>query len=233
MRRLSAFLTLLALLGIAAFGALWAGIVPPAINPLQPIDLAEPDPWFLDFRIARLKRDEAGCRRVLVKPNIEATPVGDHAGDNGCGWHNAVRVATVGSARLGVDKLTCQSAASLAMWMTHVVQPAAREHFGTSVASVQTMGTYACRNIIGDKSGSGVRSEHAKANAIDVSGFTLTDGRQINLLKQWNDRGASGRFLRAAHRGACRYFRTTLGPDYNAAHKDHFHLDRGWIRACE
>jgi len=32
--------------------------------------------------------------------------------------------------------------------------------------------------------------------------------------------------------GACRFFDVVLGPDYNDAHRDHFHLDMGAYRAC-
>ena len=32
-------------------------------------------------------------------------------------------------------------------------------------------------------------------------------------------------FLRAVHEGACKIFGTVLGPEANAAHRDHFHLD--------
>jgi hypothetical protein len=43
-------------------------------------------------------------------------------------------------------------------------------------------------------------------------------------------------FLRAAHRAACRIFGTVLGPEANAAHKNHFHLDmaeRKVVVICE
>ena len=33
------------------------------------------------------------------------------------------------------------------------------------------------------------------------------------------------RFLRAAHAAACRIFGTTLGPEANQAHRNHFHVD--------
>ena len=33
-------------------------------------------------------------------------------------------------------------------------------------------------------------------------------------------------FLRAVRDGACRLFATTLSPDYNVAHRDHFHFDQ-------
>ena len=38
--------------------------------------------------------------------------------------------------------------------------------------------------------------------------------------------------LRQVHGGACHGFMAVLGPDYNAAHRNHFHLDRGPYRVC-
>ncbi len=77
-----------------------------------------------------------------------------------------------------------------------------------------------------------VRSQHAYANAADIAGFTLADGRHIDILTHWGAGTAEGRFLRQAHAAACRYFRAVLGPAYNAAHRDHFHLDRGPFSSC-
>ena len=37
--------------------------------------------------------------------------------------------------------------------------------------------------------------------------------------------GAEGAFLREVRDGGCRLFTTVLSPDYNAAHRDHLHLD--------
>jgi hypothetical protein len=48
----------------------------------------------------------------------------------------------------------------------------------------------------------------------------------------WRGADAEARFLHEAHRGACRFFSAVLGPDYNAAHGDHLHFDRGPWRAC-
>ena len=72
-------------------------------------------------------------------------------------------------------------------------------------------------------------STHATAEAIDVSGFVTEDGRAINLLEDWDGPGAEAAFLREVRDGACRWFVTTLGPEYNNLHHDHFHLQsRGW-----
>jgi hypothetical protein len=116
--------------------------------------------------------------------------------------------------------------------MRHVVQPAASQMLGSRVASVEHLGTYACRNIRGSPSFANHPSEHASANALDLSGFRLADGRRITVLGDWREDTPAGRFLRQIHAGACRYFRVAIGPEYNAAHRNHFHFDRGRWRAC-
>ena len=60
----------------------------------------------------------------------------------------------------------------------------------------------------------------------------LADGREVSLARDWDDPGPRGTFLHAARDGACRVFDAVLGPEYNALHRDHFHLDRGPWRAC-
>ena len=57
-----------------------------------------------------------------------------------------------------------------------------------------------------------------------------TDGASA-WRSHWRGDGAEARFLKAVHGRACRYFRVVLGPDYNEAHRDHFHLDRGTLHA--
>lgn len=86
------------------------------------------------------------------------------------------------------------------------------------------MGSYACRNI----AGSSKRSAHSRAEAIDIAGFVLADGRRITIKTGWDARSPQEReFLRIVHRSACKRFGTVLGPDYNAAHADHLHLEEG------
>ena len=67
---------------------------------------------------------------------------------------------------------------------------------------------------------------------IDIGGFVLADGRRITLLRHWSDTGPDGDFLRRVNSRSCRYFRVSLGPEFNAAHRDHFHFDRGPFWAC-
>ncbi|MET0248315.1 MAG: extensin family protein, partial [Sphingobium sp.] len=81
-----------------------------------------------------------------------------------------------------------------------------------------------CRRLYGRSEGD--FSEHATANAIDIAAFTLADGRRISVVTDWTGEGKDAAFLRAVRDGACDLFSTVLSPDYNAAHRDHLHLDQ-------
>jgi hypothetical protein len=227
---------LFAVLLVAAGGVAVAfrqGVVPPALNPLPAIDLSRPGPWFVDWRLAALRYDHALCRRVLARPYIEAQPIPDIPINNGCGLINAVRMSRAGGAHAGFDRLSCQMAAALALWLEHDVQPLAQELLGQRVTAVQSSGGYACRNIAGSRLLRSFRSQHALANAVDISGFVLAGGRRIGILTYWKGDGPEARFLQAVHGRACRYFRVVLGPEHNESHRDHFHLDRGPFIRCK
>lgn len=216
-------------LAAATFAAFWLGVVPRTLSPLSPLSLEKRDQWFIDLKLAGLRLDPVLCQSVLKQPYVGATPVQDTPPTNGCGWINSVRFSEIGGANMSVQPLTCEMTAALTLWVTHEVQAAAKAIFGSPVARIDHMGTYRCRNIEGKHR----RSEHASANAIDISGFTLKDGRKISVLHHWQDNGPEAKFLRRAQVAACRYFRATLGPNYNTAHADHFHFDRGVFWACK
>jgi hypothetical protein len=124
---------------------------------------------------------------------------------------------------------------SLALWERHTLQPAAQRHFGARLVRIEHAGSYACRNI--NHAATGRLSRHATANALDVSAFSIAGGRRASVLRDWAATDANGfapsaAFLRDARDGACRFFNGVLGPQYNAAHRDHFHLDRGSWGTC-
>jgi hypothetical protein len=103
------------------------------------------------------------------------------------------------------------------------MQPAARYYLGSELVEVSIAGSYSCRpmnHVSGAK-----LSEHGYANALDVSGFTLADGRKITVKGGWRGSESEQAYLRAVHRGACRWFTTVLGPNHDRAHHDHFHVD--------
>lgn len=230
-RRLLAAALVVAAVG-AALLAFQDGVLPGPLRRAIAIDLARHDAWFLDWRLAALKSDAALCREVLGGPIVEQRPTDPRPMKDGCGWSNAVRLLKAGGARLSLDPVSCEVAAALGMWLAHEVQPAAQELLGSAVAAVHHYGAFSCRNIAGSPALRFVRSQHATANAADITGFTLADGRKVTVVGGWNGAEQERRFLRRIHTGACRYFRVAVGPDYNAAHKDHFHYDRGLLPAC-
>jgi hypothetical protein len=229
-RVLRIILMLLVVGGVAL--AFRQGVVPSWLNPLPAIDLAQANPWLVDWRLAALRYDSALCKRVLVAPHIEAQPIADNPLSKGCGWVNGVRMTRAGGAHASFDKISCQAAAALALWIEHEVQPLAQEILGQRVSSLQSFGTYSCRNIRGNPLWVDWRSEHATANALDIGGFNLADGKRISVAGHWRGTGNEARFLKAVHNRACRYFRVVLGPDFNEAHRDHFHFDRGPFLRC-
>ena len=132
--------------------------------------------------------------------------------------------------------MQCPLAVRYVLWDRQVLQPAAREVMGSPVARVDNMGTYSCRRIYGSTEVNDRPSEHARANALDVAGVTLEDGRQVSVLTDWDGTGPTGAegsaFLRQLRDGACRVFSTVLTPDYNDAHRNHFHFDGAPYSLC-
>lgn len=231
-RRILSKLFLALVLLVAVVGGYWFGLIPQRWSPLSPISLDTRPSFLVDPRLSVLRFDSELCQAILKAPHIDATPVPDRVTGTNCGWTNAVKFTQVGGAQIGVEPLTCEMAVALALWVEHEVQPLAREMFGQEVVRLGDMGTYDCRNIVGNPLWKGLRSQHAAANAIDISGFTFADGRTITLLKDWKGKGKDSAFLREVHRRSCRYFRVALSPEFNAAHANHFHFDRGLMWTC-
>lgn len=210
------------------------GLLPAHLTPLPRLDLANPMPLVVDWQLAELRYDRRLCREAIATPGIiKAQQIPDRPLKNGCGLVNAVRMREAGGARIGVRRVSCQVAAAFALWVENVVQPEAQRIFSKRVTGITNYGTYSCRNIVGNRFWQDRRSEHATANAIDVSAFRLAGGDTISVLKHWRGGGKKAEFLRAVHSGACHYFRVALSPAFNIAHRDHFHFDRGMLWTCQ
>lgn len=155
---------------------------------------------------------------------FEALPDRDYGG--GCYAFASVKLLDIGVPVSNLGAMACPLGATFTAWVRNGVMPAARLYLGVEVTKVETFGTYSCRNING--AASGRLSEHASANAVDVSGFQLSDGRRITIKGDWTNPDPGVRsFLAAIHTSACRRFKTVLSPNYNSFHADHFHLDMG------
>jgi hypothetical protein len=211
----------------------------PEDMPWTELDLTRPVGAFTGRKLAGLGGEAGKCRALLGQAGVRFNALPPRPAGPSCGYRDAVRFVRGGAmtlawrpADLGVS---CPVAAALALWEWHVLQPAAIGHFGVRVAAVDHFGSYSCRRLYGRSEGGW--SEHAAANAVDIAGFRLEDGRRVAVASDWRDQGTKGRFLREVRDGACRLFATVLSPDYNAAHRDHLHLDQaqrgamGW-RGC-
>lgn len=207
--------------------------------PWTPLDLGEPVGLFTGRKLAALSGDFPACRTLLTRAGVRYTALPPRREGARCGYDDAVRFTAGGARRIAFSPagpgLACPVAAALAVWEWNVIQPAAERHFGRAVVRVEHFGSYACRRMYGRAAGAW--SEHSSANALDVAGFVLTGGRRVTVARDWRGTGDDAAFLREVRDGACRLFATVLSPDYNAAHRDHLHLDQakrgamGW-RVC-
>lgn len=206
----------------------------PEHDPWAPLSIDDPVGWATSRKLIALRDDPAQCRAVLDRAGIAFT-VREPTGAEACRRDD--RTLLTGDPDRGLvlrpaDAAgTCPVAAGLALWLQHSVQPAAQTGLGTRVVALEHYGTASCRRVGGGDAGRW--SEHATGNAIDIAGFVLADGRRISVLRDWAgpdaddaDDAARAAFLKAARDGACTVFGTTLSPDYNAAHANHFHLDQ-------
>ena len=247
-------------------------------------------PW-TDSEVAAAK---AACTQLLAPMTMEYEPL-PPIKEGMCGTPAPILLKSIGSdPRVEIAPpatVNCAVAAAVALWLKDVVQPEAADLLGAKVVKLHNATSYACRNRYG-----GAKtplSEHALANALDISEFVLSSGENVTVLESWPrvvettepplplrnpDRpettaalgappalppvssvkriGASvlevakakaadppkpppeavpppltpiavrkSDFVRNLHDAACKTFGTVLGPEANAAHKNHFHLD--------
>ena len=211
--------------------SVWRGWVtlPPQWNPWAPLDVRA-DPNFLTrYKLMRLRDDPPLCDQVLSTSGLRVARQADSP-DAKCPLTHTLRVQGGEVALSSSFLASCRLAVSFALFERHALQPAAQAIYGQSVSRVDHLGSFACRNVYGRENGR--RSQHASADALDIAGFRLADGRAINVLKDWPKDNQDAKFLRQVRQGACDTFSVVLSPDYNAAHRNHFHLDVGPWSVC-
>ncbi|MHB0776181.1 extensin-like domain-containing protein [Halomonas sp. WWR20] len=207
--------------------------IPDEWNPWRPLSVSDPPTFVTQWKLKRLGDDRQACLAVLERARdnrLRYTPLADYTPIAGCPLKNVVRLQQAGVNFSSSFVASCPLAVAWLMFERHQLQPTAERIFDQPVAEVEHYGSFACRNIYHRQNAR--RSEHASAEALDVAAFRLEDGRRISVLKDWDREGPAGDFLHQAHDGACEFFGTTLGPDYNAAHANHFHLGMRGFAVC-
>jgi hypothetical protein len=184
-------------------------------------------------------------RACLASGLVRETPfvtarsaLGGPTGSGACGALKPFKMAAAvdGSVAFEPSALVrCPMVHAIEYWTNHVVKPAARRHLGADVVAVKVASSFACRPM--NHVSGAFLSEHGHANALDVAGFGLADGRIVKIESWWSGPSAERGFLREVRLGSCTVFTTVLGPGYDALHHDHFHLDlarhRGGARICK
>lgn len=230
MLRATAALSFAGLLGFGGYQAMMhpETPLPPAWNPVVPLDIQDPITPLTGWKMNRAAASIESCT-VALGGGAVFRQREDFQESEQCHIRDRLDLFRIGQTGLGSLETRCTVALRLAMWERHALQPAATELLGTRLTGIDHLGSYSCRPMRTSGGPSSRMSSHATADAIDVSGFRFADGRRISLLGGWDGNGAEASFLRAARDGACDWFKLTLSPDYNALHADHFHLQStGW-----
>jgi hypothetical protein len=104
-----------------------------------------------------------------------------------CGAPAPILVSAVGSdPKVTIEPpatMRCPLAKALAGWVKETVEPKAKEELGATVVKLHNATSYACRNRYGGENAP--ISEHALANALDVSEFILDSGEKVAVLTAW------------------------------------------------
>lgn len=203
--------------------ALAALSLPQGVSPVAPLVAPRPavrSPEFTQEILFGRAKKRRGA--VCGDLEIQGAEVGDFPDTTpGCGISDAVRVTSVAGVTLSQSALmTCDTAKALRKWVEKDVEKAFGR--GNRVVSLRVAAHYTCRPR-NNQAGAKI-SEHGRGRAIDISAFTLADGRTVTVLEGWQER-QNGKTLKRIWKAACGPFSTVLGPESDVHHRDHLHLD--------
>lgn len=215
---------------LAAYPASRLGVFewPRAFDPFALPDAAQTPNFLTHWQMRQIDLNAADCAQVLTRAGLPAMLRPARNQGSICEVSGALAMSRLSTARLRTEDMRCAIAARLYMWERHHLQPKARSILGEEIAEILHFGSFSCRTIRG-RSG---MSQHATANAFDISGFRTKSGKLISVKRDWGKVTPEGVFLSVARNGLCEWFNATLSPDYNADHADHFHVDMGWWKTC-
>lgn len=176
------------------------------------------------------------CRLGLTEAIAIAPSVPPIKGPGACGGDDLVRLEAVvlpDRRRVAVKPaaiLRCRMATAVADWIRNDVSVLAAS-LDSAVSELDNFDSFSCRGrnrVAGAK-----LSEHGRANALDIRGIKLVNGRMLSLT----DRNAARDVREKVLASVCGRFTTVLGPGSDGYHEDHIHLDlaerRNGYRICQ
>ena len=165
---------------------------------------------------------------------VEALPTFGGPGD--CGATDVVRLEAViqpDKSRVAITPpatVRCTMAEAIANWVREDLTPATAG-LGGAPKAIDNYASYDCRGrnrLLGARI-----SEHGLANAIDIRGVNLSNGK----FADFTDRNLARDFRETMRKQVCARFTTVLGPGSDGHHEKHIHVDlaqrRGGYRLCQ
>jgi hypothetical protein len=209
---------------------------PPLVIPEQ---FAPPQEAYASFSeaggAAPAPTPPSACQMRLAKIAVFQA-LGTLVGAGDCGAPDAVQLQAVvlpDQTKVIVTPpatVRCTMAEQVTEWVRDDVAPSLA-HFGPPLRALDNFDSYECRGR--NRVRAAALSEHGRADALDVRGFRLADGREfrlvdINVAKDWREK---------IHASACARFSTVLGPGSDGYHEEHIHLDlaerRNGYKLCQ
>jgi len=220
-------LTVFIIAAVATVGYRW---LPSYYNPFTPLHLDDPPGRITHYKLRNLTPQ--ACTSLLSQANqralIRTQPVADSGGE--CPLRNVVRVRNFGPVSLNSSFLaSCPLALSSALFISQQARPLTRSYTGSELTRIEHLGSFACRNIYHRPDAR--RSEHATAEALDITAFGLANGEKVTVQNGWKATKTQP-WLKGMLAASCSYYGNSLGPEYNAAHASHFHLGMRGFGLC-
>ncbi len=158
-------------------GKEWPRVIPKA-------DVPKVMPAWTDAEIAAAQKRCVEMLKGIDIVAVGATPIRENAE---CGAPAPIELISVGKSPQVTFSptvtVTCDMAAALHKWVVQDLQPLAKKQLGAPLIRIDTMSSYSCRNAYGRVKSR--LSEHGRANAIDIRGFTTAKADTTDLLADW------------------------------------------------
>ena len=163
-------------------------------------------------RLIFLNGGGSECINELSKRNAKFKALGDQV--NGiCTVKNGVQISSFSDTALnGAIVLSCPTAIKVDEWLRKI-----------KAQSITHIGSYNCRTQRNNK----IMSEHSFGNALDIVSI---NGAVVG--SDWQNNTPQEQLLKSSYDAACNIFSNVIGPDDNALHAEHLHLDNGWGFGC-